>query len=149
MVARRPHRYLERMTTTSLAPPFSRTSPADAEAGSRSQAPFTATATTGALRSKALAALAVLALFGAYSVWVVAGQGLSGLVAVVSAEPWALQVLLDLVIACSFAVGWLVHDARRRSIAAWPFVIATLLVGSIGLLGYVVWRGLATPRRGT
>lgn len=103
------------------------------------------------LRSRALAASVVLAAFTAYSLWVVAGHGIFGFITLAFREPWAMQLLLDLVIACSFAIGWMAHDARKHGITLWPFVVATMLVGSIGPLGYLVWRGVrptdATPRR--
>jgi hypothetical protein len=51
-------------------------------------------------------------------------------------------MLLDLVIALSFAIGWMRADARRRGIAIWPYVIATVLLGSIGILAYCVRRGV-------
>lgn len=146
MVDPRVRRYLDRMSTSTFAPSLSLDAPTD---GSRSANPFTSTTAPSAVRSKALAAAGILVVFGAYSVWVLLGHGVTGLVTLVRDEPWALQLLLDLVLSCSFAIGWLVHDARRRSIAAWPFVIATLAAGSIGLLGYVAWRGAATPRQGT
>jgi hypothetical protein len=88
-------------------------------------------------------AAVVLAAFGAYSLWVVAGHGYTGFLSLAAREPWAMQMLLDLVIACSFGIGWMVHDARKRGITTWPFVITTLALGSIGLLAYVVRRGLA------
>ena len=92
--------------------------------------------TLGSLRAT------VLAAFGAYSLWVVAGYGYTGFLSLAAREPWALQMLLDLVIACSFGIGWMVADARKRSIAAWPYIVTTLALGSIGLLAYVVRRGL-------
>jgi len=94
------------------------------------------------MKSKLLLALVVLAGFGAYSVWVVAGHGYTGFLALAVREPWAMQMLLDLVIACSFAIGWMVHDARKHGIATWPYVIMIVLLGSIGLLAYVVRREL-------
>ena len=89
--------------------------------------------------SSKLAAL-VLAVFGAFSIWVVAGHGYFGFIALAAREPWALQMLLDLVIACSFAIGWMVHDAKKRSIKPWPFIAMTIVLGSIGVLVYVVQR---------
>ena len=58
--------------------------------------------------------------------------------------PGTPQMLIDLVIACSFGIGWMRADARRRGIGTtWPFVPAVVAVGSIGLLAYVVWRAFA------
>ncbi len=87
-----------------------------------------------------------LAAFTAYSLWVVAGYGYTGFLSLASREPWALQLLLDLVIACSFGVGCMTTDARKHGITTWPFIVATVFLGSVGLLGYVVWRGVALPR---
>jgi hypothetical protein len=96
------------------------------------------------LRTKALVAAAILAAFTAYSLWVIAGHGYTGFLSLASREPWAMQLLLDLVIACSFGVGWMRADARKYSIATWPFIVAIVFLGSVGLLGYVIWRGIVT-----
>jgi hypothetical protein len=86
-----------------------------------------------------LAAL-VLFAFGAFSIWVVGTQGYLGFVTLAGREPWALQMLLDLVVSCALGIGWMVADARRRNLVVWPFVVATVLLGSLGLLAYVVRR---------
>lgn len=96
------------------------------------------------LASKALVAGAVLLAFVAYSLWVVAGYGYTGFLTLAVREPWAMQMLIDLVIACSFGLGWMFADAKKRNLTAWPFLIATIFLGSVGLLGYVVWRGLSS-----
>jgi hypothetical protein len=114
--------------------------------GSRSANPFTATAAPSSLRAKALTAAGILAVFTVYSMWVVLTLGYTGFLTLAMREPWAMQMLLDLVLACTFGVGWMVHDARPRGIAALPFIVATLFLGSVGLLGYVVWRGFAARR---
>jgi hypothetical protein len=93
--------------------------------------------------SSKVAAL-VLAAFGAFSIWVVADYGYTGFLSLAAREPWGLQMLLDLVIACSFGIGWMVHDARKRDIKTWPYIVATLALGSIGLLAYLVRRGFAS-----
>lgn len=85
----------------------------------------------------------VLAGFGAYSLWVIAGFGYTGFIALAAREPWAMQLLLDLVIACVFAAGWMIRDARKHGLTVWPFVVVTVFAGSIGLLAYVVRRGVA------
>jgi hypothetical protein len=88
----------------------------------------------------------VLAAFGAFSIWVVAAHGYTGFLSLAAREPWGLQMLLDLVIACSFGIGWMIHDARKHAIKTWPYIVATLLLGSIGLLAYVVRRGLTANK---
>ena len=89
------------------------------------------------------AAAAVLVAFTVFSVWVVAGHGYFGFLALAHREPWALQMLLDLVIACSFGLGWMRADAKRRGIPSWPFIPVVVFLGSIGLLAYVVYRAFA------
>lgn len=99
---------------------------------------------TSSLRNKALLALLVLAGFGAYSVWVVAGYGYTGFLSLAGREPWGMQMLLDLVISCSFGVGWMNHDARKHGITTWPYIVVIVFLGSIGLLAYVARRGMLT-----
>jgi Terpene cyclase DEP1 len=98
--------------------------------------------------------LVVLLPFTAYSLWVVATRGYLGFITLAGREPWALQLLLDLTICCVLIVTWMVPDARARGIAVWPYLIATLFVGSIGPLAYLThraWRprpaSVVAPRR--
>lgn len=90
-----------------------------------------------------LIAALLLATFGTFSVYVVATRGYLGFVTAAENDIWALQMLIDLLITSSFAIGWMVKDARGRGIATWPFVIATIFLGSIGVLVYCVRRGFA------
>ncbi|HMG53979.1 MAG TPA: hypothetical protein VK601_10860 [Kofleriaceae bacterium] len=111
-----------------------------------------ASSTSSTLRPLTVIAGLVLAGFGAFSTWVVVTHGYTGFLALAGREPWALQMLLDLVIALSVAIGWMRGDSRRRGIALWPYVIATLVLGSVGVLAYLVRRGASgelTPRPGT
>jgi hypothetical protein len=55
-------------------------------------------------------------------------------------------LLVDLTIACSLAIGWMVRDARARKATVWPFALLTVLLGSIGPLAYLVLRS-ASDRR--
>ena len=103
--------------------------------------------TPAATTRAALIAAAILLPFTIYSLWVIAGFGYTGFLSLAAREPWTMQLLLDLVIACSFAIGWMRGDARKRGLASWPFIAVTVLAGSVGLLSYVVWRALARPRR--
>ena len=132
------------MTTTTAHPPS--TTGSSAFSGSATRSPARPSG-----RPLALVAALVLAGFGAFSVWVVATQGYFGFLAVAGREPWALQMLLDLVISASFAAGWMIADARRRRIAVWPYLVVTVFLGSIGILSYCVRRAFApvTPPPGT
>jgi hypothetical protein len=97
------------------------------------------------MRNTLILASLVLAAFGTYSIWVVAGHGYTGFLTLAGREPWAMQMLLDIVIACTIGTGWMVRDARKHGIAAWPFMVVTLFLGSLGLLAYIVRRDLAKP----
>lgn len=92
---------------------------------------------------RALPAILALALFLPFSLWVVYASGPMGLVNVIRHEPWGAQLFFDLCISAFIAASWMVRDARRRQLTVWPFVVATALVGSIGLLGYLVRRSFA------
>jgi len=95
--------------------------------------------------NRRLLAAIVLLPFAAFSTWVVWRHGYFGFLSLARAEPWALQMLLDLVIACSIAIGWMRADARKHGVNVVPYVIATIALGSIGPLAYLV----LTPRRET
>lgn len=92
---------------------------------------------------RTLLVLAVLAAFGAYSAWVMWQVGYFGIWQAGFANPAALQVLIDLVIACLLACAWMIVDARARGVAPWPFVAITLAAGSFGPLLYLLYRGRA------
>lgn len=100
------------------------------------------------MQTRGRLALVVLVPFVAFTVWVMQRGGPVGFVPLVMREPWGAQVFVDLVIACVLALGALVPDARSRGLRAWPWCVATALVGSIGLLGYYAYRDLAAPREG-
>jgi len=59
------------------------------------------------------------------------------------------QVFTDLVILAVLACIWMVHDARKHGLTAWPFVAITLVAGSFGPLLYLAareWRSAAGRR---
>ena len=56
-------------------------------------------------------------------------------------SPAGWQVFADLVIALVLVLTWLVPEARRGGHNPWPWVVATLFLGSIGPLAYMVFVG--------
>lgn len=90
--------------------------------------------------------LAVFLGFTTWSLTIVAGQGLGGLVSLVGREPWAAQLLVDLSLSLLVAWSWLRHDARTRGLTAWPYMVATVAVGSVAVLAYLIHRELAGRR---
>jgi len=82
--------------------------------------------------------IAVLIVFGIYSSYAVYEVGYIGIFA--SHQHVAgIQVLSDLVIALTLVIIWMVKDSRDQGRNAWPFVIATLALGSIGPLLYLLF----------
>jgi hypothetical protein len=94
--------------------------------------------------------LVVIAAFGALTVMALLDAGYLGIF-----EPhfqtWGGgQVFADLVIMCVLGIVWMLADSRTSGVNAWPFVITTLVLGSFGVLFYLVARELkatATSRQ--
>ena len=86
-----------------------------------------------------------LLVFGAWTFTIVAEHGYTGFIDVSLAHDWAAQVFVDLVIALLIVLTWLVNDAKKRGVAAWPFVILTFTLGSIGPLIYLSLRTPPAP----
>ena len=85
--------------------------------------------------------LAIVTLdFLAFTVWVVAEHGFVGVFAEVLSTWPGVQVFTDLAIALTIVLVGMVMDARRRGISVLPFVIATLALGSLGPLAYLIRR---------
>jgi hypothetical protein len=127
MVARRRRPYPSIMQATLEAAPRSLSSSASPET---------------AVRPSLVPAALVLALFVPFSLWVLYADGVMGLINVIRHEPWGAQLFFDLCISASLASVYVVRDARKRGLVVWPFLVETLLLGSIGLLSYFVYRGL-------
>lgn len=56
-------------------------------------------------------------------------------------SPAGWQVFTDLVIALVLVLSWMIPEAKSRGDNPWPWVLLTLIAGSIGPLAYLIFRG--------
>jgi hypothetical protein len=82
----------------------------------------------------------VLLGFSALTAEVIAQYGILGYIAQLLASPATIHVSTDVVIALGLAVLWMWGDAQERALPFWPYAVATTLLGSVGLLSYLVHR---------
>ena len=88
--------------------------------------------------------LVLLLGFAALNVWALATVGWDGVVRYFTTMgPIELVAAVDLVIALLIGIVLVVRNARERSIPPAPYVLLTLLTGSLGLLGYLARHGVA------
>lgn len=96
--------------------------------------------------ARLVALVVVFLAFTAYSVEVVVTQGFAALFASHAQFGWESQVFLDLVLAVTAfnLLAW--PDAKRRGIAYAPYLVATIALGSIGVLAYFIHREVRALR---
>jgi hypothetical protein len=80
----------------------------------------------------------VFAAFGAFSTYALMRVGYFGILQAGTASVGAWQVLMDLVIMSTVAMGFMWRDAQRSGRSFWPFATITLAAGSFGPLLYVL-----------
>lgn len=112
------------MTSQVIAPPSSR---ADDPAS-----PHIATTMIRALL------VTVIVAFGILTAAALLRHGYWGIFAPHFQSLAGLQVFTDLVIALVLVMVWMWRDARRRGRNPWPWIAATLLLGSFGPLAYLL-----------
>jgi hypothetical protein len=90
--------------------------------------------------------IVTLLAFGALSAVALAHHGYFGIFAL-HFQTWAgMQVLIDLVIALTLVMIWMWRDARDAGRNVWPWIVATLALGSFGPLLYLLTRKPAPAR---
>ena len=76
--------------------------------------------------------------FTALNVYAFASEGLLELAAYLGRlGAWGVVATADLMLALLVSISWTWRDARSRGISPTPFVVLTLMTGSLGLLLYV------------
>ena len=91
--------------------------------------------------NKRTLAIVILVPFLVLTLYSVAQAGYVGLFEYQLQSPAGWQVLVDLVIALLLVLTWLVPEARRKGKIPWPWVAATLFLGSISPLLYLAVNG--------
>ena len=84
--------------------------------------------------------IVTLILFGALSAKALWQNGYWGILAPLFQSFGAAQVFADLLIALGLVMIWMWQDAKVIGRNPWPWIIATLAVGSFGPLGYLLTR---------
>jgi hypothetical protein len=94
------------------------------------------------MSARLLALVAVIGAFGVLTARALLEVGYLGLFET-SLASWAgAQVLVDLAILALLGCLWMIGDGRARGVNPWPFVVATVFLGSFGVLFYLVRREL-------
>ena len=86
-----------------------------------------------------------LFLFAALTATGLWQAGITGIVAPHFQSFAGGQVFADLVIALSLVIIWIWHDATACGRNPWPWIVATLALGSFGPLLYLLTRKPGTP----
>lgn len=84
--------------------------------------------------------IAIFVAFSIYTAIVVVNHGYTGFIELALTGGWGAQVFIDLCIALTLFMVWLVPDADERGITAWPYIIGILTTGSVAALAYLVHR---------
>ena len=92
------------------------------------------------MNAKQIGLSLVLADFAALTAYALYEYGLGGFFGIMAANAATLTALADLTIALSLVLAWMWNDARQRGTAFFPYAIATLLLGSVGPLLYLIVR---------
>jgi hypothetical protein len=73
--------------------------------------------------------------------WAIYHVGFMGIFEAAMSGPGAIQIFVDLVIVCGLGIGVMWADAKKQGINPLPFVIVTCVIGSFGLMAYLIRRG--------
>ena len=92
------------------------------------------------MNGRLIALVAVMIGFGILTTLALMDVGYFGIIEPHFKSYGAAQVFVDLVIVCVLAIFWMVQDAPKHGLPAWPFILVTLAAGSFGPLIYLAIR---------
>ncbi len=90
---------------------------------------------------------AILAGFVALNVRVLTEQSYGEFLAIATGNAATGLLFLDLIVCLGMACVWMIQDARRHGIVAWPFVLLSVAFGAAGPLLYLIRRPRAAASR--
>jgi hypothetical protein len=100
------------------------------------------------MNKKQIALAVVLFDFAALTAYAVAEYGIGGLFELALANAVTVMLFADLAIALSLVIAWMWQDARQRGVSPIPYLVLTLMFGSVGPLLYLIRRlGDVAPAR--
>jgi hypothetical protein len=92
------------------------------------------------MNAKQIGLSVLLVDFLGLTAYAVYQYGYVGFFQLVMANAATMVAFVDLVIALSLIIAWMVRDARARGVSAVPYVVLTLALGSVGPLAYLIRR---------
>lgn len=99
------------------------------------------------MNGRFIALATVIVAFGVLTALALLDVGFLGIIAPHFRSWGGAQVFADLVIVCVLSCIWMLSDAGKHGLPAWPFVVITLLAGSFGPLLYLAAREMRRPVR--
>jgi hypothetical protein len=101
--------------------------------------------------SKIIALALVLIGFSAITAEALVTHGYVGYFDALFSTAAGVHVLLDAVIALTLVMIWMSRDAKERGLPFWRYAVATLFLGSVGPLAYLIHREVRerAPRAAT
>ena len=97
------------------------------------------------MRERTLVLSVVLAAFTAFSAYVVWEHGVIGLMERCFDNSATTLAFVDMTIALTLVMVWMWGDAKDRGVSPVPYVVLTLMLGSVGPLLYLIRRDLGAP----
>ena len=100
------------------------------------------------MRERTLVLSVVLVAFAAFSAYVVWEHGVIGLMERCFDNSATTLAVVDMTIALALVMTWILRDAKERGVSPIPYVVLTLMLGSVGPLLYLIVRdlGASAPR---
>ena len=95
---------------------------------------------------RAFLLLDVTVAFLAFTLWVIESVGYVGFFEQTLASPVGIQLLVDLVISLSLALLWMRGDSKTSGVPLAPYLVLTLVLGSVGVLSYLLHREVRAQR---